>query len=301
MLWEDVLVPLARATEASVAAAVDAFRPDVLVVDQQALAGALIARRYDLKWATFSTTSASVVDALADLPKVKEWLAGQLRFLGFADEHDALSPSRVIVFSTEALVGSLERFPPHYRFVGPAIEARPDATPFPWDALAPDRKKILVSLGTISADRGDGFYDAVVSAFDGAPDLQIVLVAPDGHVNSANMIVRPRVPQLALLPRLDAVICHAGHNTVCETLAHGLPLVVAPIRDDQPVIARQVVDAGCGVRVRYGRLSSDALRRALLDVLSDPRYRAAAERVRDSFRAAGGAARAADLLEEQAR
>jgi UDP:flavonoid glycosyltransferase YjiC (YdhE family) len=77
--------------------------------------------------------------------------------------------------------------------------------------------------------------------------------------------------------------------------------VVAPIRDDQPVVARQVVDAGCGVRVRYGRIGADALRRALDEILGDPRYREAAGRVRDSFTAAGGAARAAELLEEMSR
>ena len=43
-------------------------------------------------------------------------------------------------------------------------------------------------------------------------------------------------------------VTHGGHNTVCEALAHGLPLVVAPIRDDQPTVAAQVVQAGAGVR-----------------------------------------------------
>jgi UDP:flavonoid glycosyltransferase YjiC (YdhE family) len=84
---------------------------------------------------------------------------------------------------------------------------------------------------------------------------------------------------------------------VCEALAHGLPLVVAPIRDDQPVIAGQVVAAGCGVRVRYGRLAPRALRDAVHQVLDDPAFCTAARRVQDSFRAAGGAARAAAHLE----
>lgn len=40
---------------------------------------------------------------------------------------------------------------------------------------------------------------------------------------------------------------------MCEALWHAVPLVVAPIRDDQPVVAGQVTDAGAGVRVRFGR------------------------------------------------
>jgi MGT family glycosyltransferase len=306
-LWETLLVPLARAMRPAVAAAIAEIRPDVLVVDQQALGGALAARASGLPWATFATTSAGVTDPLAGLPKVKQWVAGQMAAL----EDDAglphvdapdLSPHRVVVFSTDALVGPLAAFPAHYRFVGPSISDRPDATPFPWEALAPaPTRRVLVSLGTVSAERGGDFYQTCATALAGGP-WQVILVAPDGRVPAPpdNFIVRPRVPQLALLPHVHAVVCHAGHNTVCESLAHGLPLVVAPIRDDQPVIADQVVRAGAGVRVRFGRLSPGALREAVARVLDDPAPRAAAARVRASFAAAGGAPAAAALITELA-
>src|SRR5262249_50805916 len=150
-----------------------------------------------------------------------------------------LSPARVLVLSTRALAGD-RPVPPQVAWIGPAFTGRPDATPFPWAALPP-APRVLVSLGTVSADRGAPFYRAVV---DGAR-ASIVLVArpelvpdPPPHV-----LVRARVPQLALLPHVQAVVTHAGHNTVCEALAHGLPLVCAPIRDDQPVVAAQVVAA----------------------------------------------------------
>jgi UDP:flavonoid glycosyltransferase YjiC (YdhE family) len=114
------------------------------------------------------------------------------------------------------------------------------------------------------------------------------------------VLVRPSVPQLELLPQLDAVVCHAGHNTVCETLAHGIPLIVAPIRDDQPIIAQQVVDAGAGIRLKYGRANSDEIFDALVSVLETASYREAALRIQASFRAAGGPAAAADRLESLA-
>ena len=71
-LQEDVLLPLADHMVGGVDAAVDAFAPDVTVVDQQALAGAVVARRRNLVWATSATTSAELVDPLAGLPKVAE-------------------------------------------------------------------------------------------------------------------------------------------------------------------------------------------------------------------------------------
>ncbi|MFD7605433.1 glycosyltransferase [Streptomyces mirabilis] len=53
---------------------------------------------------------------------------------------------------------------------------------------------------------------------------------------------------------MNAVTCHASHtNTMCEALWHAVPLVVAPLRDDQAVVAGQVTDAGAGVRVRFGQ------------------------------------------------
>ena len=76
-----------------------------------------------------------------------------------------------------------------------------------------------------------------------------------------------------------------------------MPLVVAPIRDDQPVIARQVTEAGAGLRVHFGRVSPTELRQAITAVLDDPSYRAAARRIQSSFTTAGGAATAADNLE----
>ncbi|MEJ7731318.1 MAG: nucleotide disphospho-sugar-binding domain-containing protein [Polyangiaceae bacterium] len=166
-----------------------------------------------------------------------------------------------------------------------------------------------MSLGTVSFEAGERFYRTAVEALGGSA-MQVVLVAPPRLFEAPagglapvealpdNVILRPRVPQLALLPHLDAVVCHAGHNTVCETLAHGRPLVVLPIKDDQPVVAEQVERAGAAVRLKFGRVRADELRRAVERVLHEESFSAAAQRIQRSFAAAGGAARAAHLLEE---
>lgn len=69
--------------------------------------------------------------------------------------------------------------------------------------------------------------------------------------------------------------------------------MVAPIRDDQPVVAGQVVDAVAGVRVRFGRVTVQKLASAVDSVLDDPEYRDGAHRIRTAFRSAGGARAAA--------
>jgi MGT family glycosyltransferase len=303
-LWEDFLAPLARQMQPGVEAATREFSPDVLVVDQQAIAGALVARRLSLRWATLATTSAGVVDPLAALPEVKRWhrelIAELERGAGLTvSDHAEISPHLVIAFTTEALVGARERFPAHYRFVGPSINDRPEATPFPFDELR--RPCALVSMGTVNAEASGRFYATVIAALRDEP-MQVVLVAPLALAQDAppHFIVRPYVPQLALLPHVDLVVCHGGHNTTCEALAHGLPLVIAPIKDDQPIVADQVVTAGAGIRVKFGRVQAAELRAAIARVRDEPAFRAAAVRVRDSFIAGGGALVAARELESLA-
>jgi UDP:flavonoid glycosyltransferase YjiC (YdhE family) len=59
-----------------------------------------------------------------------------------------------------------------------------------------------------------------------------------------------------------------------------------------------VIQAGAGIRVRFGRVSAGELRNAITAVLDDRAYQAAAQRIQSSFIAAGGAAAAADHLEK---
>ncbi|MET8998114.1 nucleotide disphospho-sugar-binding domain-containing protein [Amycolatopsis sp. NPDC004169] len=305
-LWQDFLVPLADAMAPGVTAALDAFEPHVVVADQQALAGGVLAEARGLPWVTSATTSAELVDPLAGMPKVGDWVDGLLDGLrariadgrGTADPR--FSPHGVLVFTTRELLGETV-LPPSVRLVGPALGARPSTVDFPWEWLDPLVPTVLVSLGTANATAGAGFLSATAEAFAGLT-ARAVIADPAGVLGDVppNVLVRPRVPQLPLLSRVDAVVCHAGHNTVCETLWHGLPLVVAPIRDDQPIVAAQVVAAGAGIRLRFGRADAPRIAAAVEGVLTEPAYRRAAERVAESFHAAGGSGAAAGVLEQLA-
>ncbi|QJT05481.1 glycosyltransferase family 1 protein [Streptomyces asoensis] len=312
-LWEWYLLPLAEAMAPGVRAAVEAFRPDVVVADQQAFAGALVAERLGLPWATSATTSAEFTDPLAGLPKVREWLDRRLAGLRSAigdpagEADPRFSPHLVLAFSTPELAGDAHG---GVRWVGPSITARPASADFPWEWLDGGRATVLVTLGTANTDVGGRFLEVCRDVLrERADRVQGVLVDPGGTLeprgDDKDVLILPSVPQLALLERLErgsgAVVCHAGHNSVCEALWHGVPLVVAPIRDDQPVVSGQVTDAGAGVRVRFGRVTARQLGAAVDSVLDEPGYRAAAGRIRTAFRAAGGPSAAAAHLEDLAR
>jgi len=286
----------------AVEAAIDHFRPDALVADHQAFAGALAARRHGLRWATSAPSAALLKDVLAGFPAVQAWLAALYANL----QRDAglepvaspdLSPDLVILYTSRLLAGPHHDFPAHYHFVGPALSRRPEPTDFPWQELG-SGPLLFVTLGTLFAEQGQRFFRTLVDSLRSAPVQVIVSTRPDLLTAAPdNFIVRPWVPLTDLLPRVDAVLCHAG-TIVNEALVHGIPAVVAPIAHEQSIYAQRVVDAGTAVRVRFNRVSADALRRAVFEVLDDPSFRVAARRIQESFREAGGAAAAASAIEQ---
>lgn len=315
-LWQQYVIPMARFTLPAVDRAILEYQPDVVLVDQHALAGALAAHRHGLPWATLITQAMELTHPLAALPRVDAWIRAQLASFcrdvasdvasDIASEAGSssdgsldllFSPYLVIAFTTSAVTGE-QPFPDHFALVGAAMLDRPGT--FAWDLLDPARRKVLISVGTLATALAADFYQRAAAAV--APlsaAVQAIIVGPPELVPDppGNVLVVPSVPMQALLPRLDAVISHGGMNTVSETLAHGVPLVIAPIRHDQPVVASQVARTGAGIRVPFSRVRPAQLREALVTILDEPSYRHAAERIRDSFAAAGGAPAAAARLE----
>lgn len=310
VLWDGYLIPVNRFILAAADRAVADHRPDVVVADQYALAGALAAHRHRVRWATLVTGGMELTPPHRELPDLAAWVQAQLARVWAmtdlpADETIDLrfSPYLVIALTTSALTGTAP-LPAGCVLVGPALGPRPAAPGFAWDEWDPGRRHVLVTVGTASEHMARDFYARTVAALAPMADrLQAVLVA------SADLIPDPppraltaaKVPMLDLMPRLDAVICHGGMGTVTEALARGVPLVLAPMRHDQPVVARQVAQAGAGVEVSFGSATPARIAAAVRAVLDDPGYRASARRIRDSFTAAGGAGAAAAQLSALAR
>jgi UDP:flavonoid glycosyltransferase YjiC (YdhE family) len=297
-LWNNVLMPFTRFALEPADRAVADFRPDVVLVDQYALAGALAARRHRVRWATLATGAMELTPPSWELPGHQEFVAERLaqawQLAGLPAEPGIdlrFSPELVLALTSTALTGSAP-LPPQCVCVGPVLGRRPAVPGFSWPAPEPGRRQVLVTVGTLASQHSDDFYARMLPALELVADrVQAVVVAPSGAIPDPpkQVTVADRVPILEVLPGLDAVVCHAGMGTVTETLAHGLPLVVAPIRADQPAVARQVVRAGAGVEVPLFSATPADFAAALTAVLDEPKYRAAAQRVADSFTAAGGA------------
>ena len=100
-----------------------------------------------------------------------------------------------------------------------------------------------------------------------------------------NAVVIEFAPQGAVLARADLLVSHSGSGTMLGGLAHGVPQVALPRGTDQPENAALLARAGAGVVVAPEDYAVDSIAAAVAQVVGEPEYRAAAERVRDEIAA----------------
>ena len=111
--------------------------------------------------------------------------------------------------------------------------------------------------------------------------------------------VAGRVPHGPILPAVDLVVGHGGLSTITGALAAGTPLVIIPQGRDQDDNAERIQRTGVGLA-----LPRDAepatIAAAIRRVLREPSFRIAARRMGADIAAAGGGARAAEIVDRVA-
>jgi zeaxanthin glucosyltransferase len=301
------------------------LRVDGIIADQLEPAGGLIAEHLDLPFA--SLACALPINREPKLPppyvgwpydaspRGESWAKGGWRVSDFLMRpvgaavarwaetwrlpprrrlDDCFSPALQIAQAVPSIDFPRERLPASFHHAGPLRRQEgtrsPIAGPF-----------VYCSLGTLQGGRTKIF--AAVAAACATLGLKLVLTHC-GRLSPAEVSRLPGaplafdfLPQEALLKEASLVVTHAGFNTVIESLACGVPMVAIPIAFDQPAVAARVARAGVGEVVTPRRASAARLARAIQKVLGHPRYRERARYVQREIGAAGGVARAADLIE----
>lgn len=227
-----------------------------------------------------------------------------------SDEHPWMSvPSEqlVLIPTTPAFEYQRSDLPRHAHFVGPLLW-RAEGLSIP-DVLAnhdPAIPLIYVSQGTFLTDHYP-ILDLAFAALGSEPVTMAVSIGKDR--------LRPgdvaRIPDNArthrafhlgeLFARCSLAIVHGGFGTVSEAMHAGLPVIVLPMCSDQPEVAQRCVQAGVGLSLDLEQCSPERLREAVHEILRNPGYRDAAQRVSRSYRAHDGPLESARLLEQLAR
>jgi UDP:flavonoid glycosyltransferase YjiC (YdhE family) len=180
------------------------------------------------------------------------------------------------------------RLPPNVVHVGPELDdpAWAQAWTSPW-APGDTRPLVLVSLGSTFQDQ----RGPTARLIEAASTLPVrALVTTGGQFSAAELPSAPNVvtvasaPHAAVLPQASVLACHGGHGSVVKALAHGVPVLSVPLGRDQLDNAARAQVLGAGLTARPGA-SPARLRRKLQRLLSDGRFKAAAERFAATLRA----------------
>lgn len=179
--------------------------------------------------------------------------------------------------------------------IGPGLWAPPAEVPA-WLHELP-HPRVLLSVSTELQQDGAIIENALQALADEPFSVIVTTAALDPATFKAphdRVRIVKFLSHAAVLPEIDLVITHGGMGTVQRALAAGVPMVVIPWGRDQNESARRVEICGAGVMVPRHRLSAGRVRAAVHKAMT---CREGARRVAQGFAAAGGAARAVELVE----
>jgi UDP:flavonoid glycosyltransferase YjiC (YdhE family) len=200
----------------------------------------------------------------------------------------------------------LEPVPPGFRdpaFPLPATghSIRPAET-LPPASEPHHRPLIYFTLGTeFNVESGDLFERTLAGLRDLPADLVMTVGRQiDPAVfgpQPSHVRIERFVPQEELLHRCDLVVSHGGSGSVLGAIAHGLPMLVAPMGADQPDNGARIAALGLGRVLDAETVTPEEAADAAAAILADPGYRRTARELRAAWETRPGPAETVRLLE----
>ena len=208
----------------------------------------------------------------------------------------------IVQFSVPSFEYPRSDAPATLHFAGP-LSATGSQAPLPewWSDLDGTRPVIHVTQGTIA----NTDYDQVIApTLRALADDDVLVVVTTGNRPldtlpplPANARAAAYLPYNELLPRTSVFVTNGGYGGVQYALRYGVPIVATGGKEDKPEVGGRVAWSGVGRRIRSEHPTPRALRRDILAVLNQPRYRQASRRVAADMAAAPGFAGLADIVD----
>jgi UDP:flavonoid glycosyltransferase YjiC (YdhE family) len=169
----------------------------------------------------------------------------------------------------------------HHYYVEASIDLQRTEADFCWQKVAAEKKLIYASLGTQSFLYEEG-KTALRSIIDGVAtqnEYQLILSignhlqVADFEPIPANVMLVNHAPQLEMLQRASVMITHGGLNTVKECIYFGVPMIVFPMKRDQPRNAARVAFHKLGVMGNLQHLTAEQVKALLDKVMGNASFR----------------------------
>lgn len=217
---------------ADVLASAGHWAPDLVVRDNTELGGWVVAHVLGVPLVVFGVverlpppTMRTFARQLDELRAPYPELAGADAASTYGDLY--LEPTPPALLTSAPAPGQL--------LIRPAVEVSDGAQAPEWLRQLGDRRVVYLTLGTV-LHRKRGLLEVLLEAL-ATEDVDVVFTYGAQEQLSglpANVQAAPYIPQGLILPLCSAVLCHAGRGSVMGALAHGVPLVLAPMAADQP-------------------------------------------------------------------
>jgi len=170
----------------------------------------------------------------------------------------------------------------------------------------PSTKVVFVCQGTASRIR---FEDLVMPTLEGLANEDVVVVASLGKKGAilssevpipSNAHVIDYVPYDDIFPHADVFISNGGYGGFQHAINHGLPMVIAGLNADKPEVAARAEWAGVGINLKTQVATAKAVKKSVLEILSNPKYRARARELQAEANTSDALAVVAKTVEEVA-
>lgn len=296
----------ARAALPQLTAAFARNRPDLVLTEDPAGAGSVLAARWGIPsmqvWTYLAAPhhwSLAPPGTPTANPVAPEFLSRLTEFLAAegvrttARDHLTTALSGGLVLIPRSFQPDGDTFGEEYAFVGPT----PAPEPADWTPPDADTPVALVSLGSIDRAHPE-FFTTVAEAFTDLP-WHVVMATGDCcdlPPLPANVETRSWVPNRAVLRHAALTVHHGGMATTMEALQHGVPSLVVPRLPEQAGTARRVRELGLGTAIPFRSVTPAALRTTALRLHAHDGVRRRVAAMREEIRRAGGARTAADAV-----
>jgi UDP:flavonoid glycosyltransferase YjiC (YdhE family) len=208
------------------------------------------------------------------------------------DDHDMIIspvPATFDIPTTRAQPDQMRSF----GFLVPAYSSTATAIDF----ATGESPAVLVGLTTTYHDHAAPTLQAIVDGLATLDVRAIVTTAgylPDGGAPAEHIRIVDHAPHAFLLPKADVMVCHGGLGSVATALAAGVPMLCIPFSRDQPLNANRAAQLGAAVVL--DEVTPAAIADAVLRILGDGSYRAAAGALAERSRREGGPRQAAAAI-----
>ena len=305
-----ILTDTTLSLDAKVCQDMERLAPDCIVADSMAVWGKAVAFKMNIPFVSSTTTfafnrcSAAIMKQspwelfamLLSMPGVNRNIR-RLKENGFPIRNvlDIMQNDEntdTIVYTSAQFQPCADTFLERYAFVGPSI--RPARK-----RIEKKREKLVyISMGTVNNNMLR-FYKNCITALGRTPFQVILSVgsrirAEDLGRLPENISVFSFVDQMAVLMEADVFLSHCGMNSVNESLACRVPLVLCPQTAEQRGVAARVAQLAAGLPLK--KKTPGAILEAVNRVMDTPSFAENAARIAQGFAKCSGAKGAADKI-----